>query len=65
MEASSNNGKSLSEKVGNSKVKLSLFNILPIKEVNVDVIPKTTVIPVRKNSRSETLYEWCFSSRYV
>ena len=48
VETLSNNGKNLSDEVGNSKISLSLFNTIPIKEVNVDVIPRTTVIPVGK-----------------
>lgn len=46
VEASSSDGNKLSEEVGNSKIEVSLFNTIPIKEVNLDVIPKTTVIPV-------------------
>lgn len=46
VEASSSDGNKLSKEVGNSKIEVSLFNTIPIKEVNLDVIPKTTVIPV-------------------
>ncbi len=62
VETSSRDENKLSEKVGNSKIEVSLFNTIPIKEVNLDVIPKTTVIPVRKYSGGKTLYKWCVSS---
>ena len=46
VETSSNEGNNLSNEVGSKEVEVSLFNTIPIKEVSVDVIPKTTVIPV-------------------
>lgn len=35
-------------KVGNNKVELKLFNSIAVKDINVSVIPTTTVIPVGK-----------------
>lgn len=35
-------------KVGNNKVELKLFNSIDVKDINVSVIPTTTVIPVGK-----------------
>lgn len=46
VEASSSDGNKLSDEVGSSKVEVSLFNTIPLKEVSVDIIPKTKVIPV-------------------
>ena len=34
------------EKVEKSTVQIALFNIIPVKEVNVNTIPNTTVIPL-------------------
>lgn len=46
VETSSSEGSKISDEVGNKKIEVSLFNTIPLKEVNVDVIPKTKVIPV-------------------
>ena len=46
VETLSNDENSLSSEVGSKKMEVSLFNTIPLKEVNIDVIPKTTVIPV-------------------
>ena len=46
VETISNNGSKVSDKVGTTKLNVSLFDTIPLKEVDVDVIPKTTVIPV-------------------
>ena len=35
------------EKVGTSTLSLNLFDYLPLKQVEVDVIQRTQVIPVR------------------
>ena len=43
--ASSNLNK---EKIGSNKVKLQLFNNIAVKNINVSVIPSTTVIPIGK-----------------
>ena len=51
IETLSNNNQSLTNKTGKSTLEVSLFDSINIKNVNVDVIPKTTVIPVRKYSR--------------
>ena len=46
IETSSNNEKKVSDEVGKTNLEVSLFNKIPIKEINVDIIPKTKVIPV-------------------
>lgn len=43
--ASSTNINKISEKSGKATLKLSLFDNIPLKDVNVDVLPKTKVIP--------------------
>ena len=54
------NGKSISKK---TKVSLKLFNFIKVKDIEVNVIPKTTVIPLGNSVRIKTLYKWSFSSR--
>lgn len=46
IETSSNNEKKLSDEVGKTNLEVSLFDKIPIKEINVDIIPKTKVVPV-------------------
>ncbi|MCI8412314.1 MAG: PDZ domain-containing protein [Clostridia bacterium] len=46
IEASSNNNESIAQKSGKATLKVSLFDNIPIKNVNVDVLPRTKVIPV-------------------
>ena len=46
IEASSVAGDSKIEEVGKLSLNLNLFNSIPIKDVSVNVIPKTTVIPL-------------------
>lgn len=48
VEASSNTTKTLNSNIEATNAKLKLFNILDIKEINVDVIPKNKVIPIGK-----------------
>lgn len=48
MQASSNLNQKVIEKTGKLDLNLNLFNLFPIKNVTVNVIPKTTVIPVGK-----------------
>ena len=48
MQASSNLNEKLTEQVGKKDLELNLFNIIPVKDVTVNVIPKTTVIPLGK-----------------
>lgn len=43
--SSSSNGK-ISESPGKTSIEVSLFDKIFLKEIEVDVIPKTTVIPV-------------------
>lgn len=44
--ASSTNIDKISESSGTATLQVSLWNQIPLKEVNVDVLPKTSVIPV-------------------
>ncbi len=46
IETSSGNENSLSNKVGKAKLEVNLFNNIPIKDVEVSVLPKTKVIPI-------------------
>ncbi|MCI8443916.1 MAG: SpoIVB peptidase [Clostridia bacterium] len=46
IETASNNGEKVSEKVGKSTLEVNLFDKIPLKNVEVSVLPKTTVIPV-------------------
>ena len=46
IETSSNNEKKVSDEVGKTSLEVSLFDKIPIKEINVDIIPKTKVVPV-------------------
>lgn len=46
VETSSNNNKSITENPGKATLNISLFNNIFIKNVNVDILPKTKVIPV-------------------
>lgn len=46
IETSSNSSQSLTKQAGKSTLEVSLFDSINIKNVNVDVLPKTTVIPV-------------------
>lgn len=46
MQASSSLNEKLTEQVGKKDLELNLFNIIPVKDVTVNVIPKTTVIPL-------------------
>lgn len=44
--ASSSNTNTINQKSGKATLKVSLFNNISLKNVNVDVLPKTKVIPV-------------------
>lgn len=46
VETASSNNKSVTENPGKITLKVSLFDDIFIKNVNVDVLPKTKVIPV-------------------
>jgi stage IV sporulation protein B len=46
IEVSSNSGNTVSDAVGKSTLRVSLFNNISLKDVDVSVLPKTTVIPV-------------------
>lgn len=48
MQTSSSLNEKLTEQVGKKDLELNLFNIIPVKDVTVNVIPKTTVIPLGK-----------------
>lgn len=45
IEASSDIKNGVINKIGNTTLKVSLFNNIPLKDINVSVLPKTTVIP--------------------
>ena len=44
--ASSNLNNSIVEETGKMELKLNLFNLFSVKDVTVNVIPKTTVVPL-------------------
>jgi len=46
IETSSNNNQSVAQKTGKATLKISLFDNIPIKDVSVDVLPRTKIIPV-------------------
>ena len=46
IETSSNISENISEDIGVSKMNVNLFNQLSIKDIDVSILPKTTVIPV-------------------
>lgn len=48
MQASSNLNNSIVDETGKMTLNLSLFNLFPVKDVTVNVIPKTSVIPLGK-----------------
>lgn len=52
IETASNNSQAISKTSGKATLEVSLFDSINLKKVNVDVLPRTTVIPVRKYSRS-------------
>lgn len=62
IETISHSEEKVSDKVGKTNLEVNLFNSLLLKEVEVDVIPKTKVIPIRKYCRSKIIYKWSISS---
>ena len=48
MQASSNLNNSIVDETGKMTLNLSFFNLFPVKDVTVNVIPKTSVIPLGK-----------------
>lgn len=48
MQTSSNMNQKVVDDVGKMKVSLNLFGKIPVKEMTVNVLPKTTVIPMGK-----------------
>ncbi|MCI9177043.1 MAG: SpoIVB peptidase [Clostridia bacterium] len=48
LQTVSNISSTKAEKVGKIDLKVSLFNLFPVKNISVNVIPKTTVVPVGK-----------------
>ncbi len=60
VEVLSNQNKPLNQ-VGTTKLKLNLLDNIFIKDVSVDVLPRTKVIPIRKCGRCEVVYKWSFS----
>ena len=51
------------ETVEKSTIKLRLFNIIDVKEVEVSTIPLTKVVPLGNTVRAEAICKWCFSNR--
>lgn len=47
--------------VEKTKISLKLFNFIKVKDIDVNVIPKTSVIPLGNSVRIKTLYKWSFS----
>lgn len=50
------NQNTVNSKVGKANIKVSFFNQIPLKNVSVDILPKTKVIPCRKYCRSKIIY---------
>ncbi len=48
IEVASNTENSITSEVGKTKLELKLLDTIKLKEVNIDVLPKTKVIPVGK-----------------
>lgn len=46
IETSASSGSSISDEVGKKTLEVSFLNQIPLGEIEVNVIPKTTVIPV-------------------
>ncbi len=46
IETSSSQGNKISEKIGTSSIEVSLFDNIELKNIELSVLPKTTVIPV-------------------
>lgn len=46
VETASNNGKAITDSAGKAKLEVSLFEKFKLKNVNVDILPRTKVIPV-------------------
>lgn len=64
MQTASNIGQTKINEVGKIDFTLSLFDFINLKNVHVNIIPKTTVIPMGVAIRNETLYGWRISSRH-
>lgn len=48
LQASSSLNEKLTDEVGKKDLELNLFNFIPVKNVTVNVIPKTKVVPIGK-----------------
>lgn len=46
IETMANNNQSIAQKSGKATLEVSLFDNIPIKNVNVDIIPRTKVVPI-------------------
>lgn len=46
VETVANSGQAITKKTGKASLQVNLFNNIPIKNVNVDILPKTQVIPI-------------------
>lgn len=55
VETASSSSKTINN-IGKNTVEVSLFDKIFIKNMEVDVLPRTKVIPIRKYCRSKTLY---------
>lgn len=52
IETSANTQTNTINNCGRTTAKISLFNNIFLKDVSIDVLPKTTVIPIRKCCRN-------------
>ena len=62
IETASNNNKSITENPGKATLNVSLFDNIFIKNVNVDILPKTRVIPAGNIAGVKLYTSRCFSS---
>lgn len=62
IETSSTSNSKISGEVGKQTLEVSLFDNIPLKDIEVNVLERAKVIPVRKYSRSEIIYKWSISS---
>ncbi len=62
IETASNNNKSITENPGKATLNVSLFDNIFIKNVNVDILPKTRVIPAGNIAGVKLYTSRCFGS---
>ena len=63
VQASSNLSEN-SEKIGRKDYTLNLFGAIPLKEISVNVIPKSNVVPLGNVVGLKLYTSRCISSRY-